>query len=82
MVETKKHEWLGDIIQDGFYDKLVIIGFPYDEAANGKVRQGCDLGPGKYHLIILECQIHSGGSLRTSLSRTQSTRLTFRKDSR
>jgi hypothetical protein len=38
MVQSKQPEWLGDIIQDGFYDKLVIIGFPYDEAANGSVR--------------------------------------------
>lgn len=22
--------WLGDLIRDGFYDKVVLIGFPYD----------------------------------------------------
>ena len=34
MVEqTKLKEWIGDLISEGFYDKLVIIGFPYDEGA-------------------------------------------------
>ena len=35
------------MIQDGFYDKLVIIGYPYDEGAkkNG-ARAGSDYGPG------------------------------------
>ena len=48
MVETQvKKEWLGDLIQDGFYDKLVIIGFPYDQLVSHSARQGSDLGPGK-----------------------------------
>jgi len=48
MVEqSTAKEWLADIIHDGFYDKLVIIGFPYDDAINGSARQGSDLGPGK-----------------------------------
>jgi hypothetical protein len=48
MVEqSTAKDWLADIIHDGFYDKLVIIGFPYDDAINGSARQGSDLGPGK-----------------------------------
>ena len=55
MVEnTKKEEdkkpavWIGDLIQDGFYDKVVLIGFPYDEGAKkAGNRKGADYGPGK-----------------------------------
>jgi hypothetical protein len=25
--------YIGQLIKDGFYDKLVIIGYPYDEGA-------------------------------------------------
>ena len=40
--------WLGDLIRDGFYDKLVLIGFPYDEGARkAQNRKGADFGPGK-----------------------------------
>ena len=40
--------WLGDLIRDGFYDKLVLIGFPYDEGARkASNRRGSDFGPGK-----------------------------------
>ena len=40
--------WLGDLIRDGFYDKLVLIGFPYDEGARkASNRRGADFGPGK-----------------------------------
>jgi len=50
MVEQKQEaaQWLGELIQDGFYDKLVIIGFPYDEGAKkAGARSGSDYGPGK-----------------------------------
>lgn len=68
MVETKsKKEWLGDLIQDGFYDKLVIIGFPYDQLVSHSARQGSDLGPGKDSLVFLSFQTHSGDSSRTSV---------------
>jgi hypothetical protein len=26
-------EYIGGLIHEGFYDKLIIIGFPYDEGA-------------------------------------------------
>ena len=40
--------WLGDLIRDGFYDKVVLIGFPYDEGARkAGNRRGADFGPGK-----------------------------------
>jgi hypothetical protein len=37
------------LIHDGFYDKLIIIGFPYDIGARrcGE-KAGHDYGPGKY----------------------------------
>ena len=45
--------WLGDLIRDGFYDKLVLIGFPYDEGARkASNRRGADFGPGKQTLFI------------------------------
>ena len=46
--ETKQPVWLGDLIQAGFYDKVVLIGFPYDEGAKkAGNRKGADYGPGK-----------------------------------
>lgn len=47
------HECIGELIKDGFYDKLIIIGFPYDEGAkrNG-ARGGSDYGPGIKHNIF------------------------------
>ena len=47
--ELKKPEWIGDLIHDGFYDKIVLIGFPYDEGARkAGNRKGSDYGPGKF----------------------------------
>ena len=46
--EDKEPVWLGDLIHESFYDKLVIIGFPYDEGAKrAGARKGADYGPGK-----------------------------------
>ena len=46
--DKKPAIWLGDLIQDGFYDKVVLIGFPYDEGAKAAGnRKGADYGPGK-----------------------------------
>lgn len=50
---SKPAEWIGDLIQDGFYDKLVIIGFPYDEGAKKSgARIGCDLGPDSFRRFV------------------------------
>ena len=47
-VPEKEPLWLGDLIHESFYDKLVIIGFPYDEGAKkAGSRKGADYGPGK-----------------------------------
>lgn len=44
----KEPEWLGDLIREGFYDKIVLIGFPFDEGARkAGNRRGADFGPGK-----------------------------------
>ena len=44
---TKETVWLGDLIRDGFYDKIVLIGFPFDEGARkAGNRRGADFGPG------------------------------------
>ena len=46
--EVEEPVWLGDLIRDGFYDKVVLIGFPYDEGARmAGNRRGSDFGPGK-----------------------------------
>ena len=51
--------WLGDLIRDGFYDKLVLIGFPYDEGARkAGNRRGADFGPGKYLIFSLTFLYH------------------------
>lgn len=45
--QNSQKEYLGDLIRDGFYDKLIIIGFPYDEGAKrAGARGGSDYGPG------------------------------------
>ena len=57
--EVKKDPvWLGDLIRDGFYDKVVLIGFPYDEGARkAGNRRGADFGPGKSHQESTSCII-------------------------
>lgn len=48
MESTKEDQPFGSLIKEGFYDKLVIIGFPYDEGAKRSgARGGADYGPGK-----------------------------------
>ena len=45
--------WLGDLIRDGFYDKLVLIGFPYDEGARrAGNRRGSDFGPDSFRRFV------------------------------
>ena len=47
-------EWIGDLIHEGFYDKLVLIGFPYDEGAKkAGNRKGADYGPGKFIMNLI-----------------------------
>lgn len=47
--------WLGDLIRDGFYDKLVLIGFPYDEGARrAGNRRGSDFGPDSFRRFVKE----------------------------
>jgi len=46
-------EWVGDLIHNSFYDKLVIIGFPYDEGATKSgARLGADLGPDSFRRFV------------------------------
>ena len=45
--------FIGDIIEEGFYDKLVIIGFPYDEGAKQSGgRKGSDYGPDSFRRFV------------------------------
>jgi hypothetical protein len=44
-MELKEALYIGGLIRDGFYDKLVIIGYPYDHGAAPQ-RRGQDYGPG------------------------------------
>ena len=51
--------WLGDLIRDGFYDKVVLIGFPYDEGARkAGNRKGADFAPGKSMNITKDLKSH------------------------
>lgn len=53
--EKTKTGYIGDLIKDGFYDKLVIIGFPYDEGATKSgARAGADYGPGSFRRFITD----------------------------
>ena len=46
MESFKSSKCIGSLIHTGFYDKLVLIGFPYDEGAKTAVlRQGASYGP-------------------------------------
>jgi len=51
--------FLGSIIQDGFYEKLVIIGFPYDQIIKQLDRKelkiGCQYGPDSWRRFIHTC---------------------------
>ena len=59
--QEDQEQYIGSLIQEGFYDKLVIIGYPYDQGASkcGQKR-GQDYGPGK-DLELTLSQIHLGG---------------------
>ncbi len=56
-VEVKPpNEWLGQIIRPGFYDKLVLIGFPYDEGATkAGARLGTNYGPDSFRRYLGQC---------------------------
>jgi len=50
---TTEPVWLGDLIRDGFYDKLVIIGFPFDKGAKlAGNRKGADYGPDSFRRFL------------------------------
>lgn len=47
------HSYIGQIITDGFYDPLVIIGFPYDSGAKSAgSRAGSDYGPDSFRRFL------------------------------
>ncbi len=47
-MESIHPDYIGGLIKEGFYDKLVIIGFPYDVGSKESGgRGGADYGPGK-----------------------------------
>jgi len=50
---AKQPVWLGDLFRDGFYDKVVLIGFPYDEGARkAGNRRGADFGPDSFRRFV------------------------------
>lgn len=52
MVEVTP-QYIGQIIKDGFYDPLVLIGFPYDQGAKSAgSRAGSDLGPDSFRRFL------------------------------
>lgn len=53
MEETKEPEFICDMIKDGFYEKIVIIGFPYDHGARkAGNRPGCEYGPDSFRRFL------------------------------
>lgn len=49
------HDHLGSIIKEGFYDRLVIIGFPYDRGARLCGKQGGqDYGPDSFRRFLVD----------------------------
>ena len=55
--------YIGSLIREGFYDKLIIIGFPYDRGAKAVgARGGSDYGPGTLPFLTYRIQILSEGS--------------------
>ncbi|TNV74034.1 hypothetical protein FGO68_gene6298 [Halteria grandinella] len=50
---TDQSEYIGSLIHEGFYDKLVLIGFPYDQGATlcGSKR-GQDYGPDSFRRFV------------------------------
>ena len=50
---TGTAEYIGQVIKDGFYDPLVLIGFPYDAAVKTTgIRQGADYGPDSFRRFL------------------------------
>ena len=53
MVEIKEPQYICDIIKDGFYDKIVLIGFPYDHGARkAGSRAGSEYGPDSFRRFL------------------------------
>ena len=48
-----QQKYISDLIHHSFYDKLVIIGFPYDQGARNKqLRIGSFLGPDSFRRFL------------------------------
>jgi arginase family enzyme len=46
-------EFIGEWVKEGFHEKLVIIGFPYDQGARqAGQRQGADHGPDSFRRFL------------------------------
>lgn len=51
--EKKENLTLADVIQPGFYDKIVLIGFPHDEGARrAGFRNGANYGPDSFRRFL------------------------------
>jgi hypothetical protein len=54
MESNKTQKYLGDLVKPGFYDELVIMGFPYDQGArNQQLRAGSYLGPDSFRRFLV-----------------------------
>lgn len=54
-------QYIGQIVTDGFYDPLVLIGFPYDDGAKkAGSRAGADYGPDSFRRFL---KMNNVGSL-------------------
>lgn len=52
--EADANKYIGSLIKEGFYDKLIIIGYPYDVGATRcGVKKGQDYGAGKYFTFVI-----------------------------
>lgn len=75
-IKTDKKKFIGEIIHDGFYDPIVLIGFPYDLGAKkAGSRAGADLGPDSFRRFIKMNNIGSLDNPEFDIDLTESIKI-------
>ena len=57
-MDENNQKYIGNLVHDGFYEELVIIGFPYDQGVkNHNLTVGSFLGPDSMRRFLKNCPI-------------------------
>jgi hypothetical protein len=50
---VERQQYIGEIVSEGFSDKIVIMGFPYDHGARrANLRAGSNYGPDSFRRFL------------------------------